>query len=74
MDAWKLTKLPELVNPQKTYFPAYLRISLNRIIVPAPSIPHFKGLGMRNLQYEISIYQKINNKATMTISSYFDFC
>ena len=62
MDAWKLTKLPELVNPQKTYFPAYLRISLNRIIVPAPSIPHFKGLDRINLQYEIRICQKRHNK------------
>ena len=42
-------------------------------MVQAPSIPHFKGLGMRNLQYEISIYQKINNKATMTMSSYLIF-
>ena len=32
------------------------------------------GLGMRNLQYELSIYQKINNKATIIMSSYFDFC
>ena len=36
--------------------------------------PRFKGLGMRNLQYELSIYQKINNKATIIMSSYFDFC
>ena len=49
-------------------------MSLDRIVVPAPSIPHFKGLGMRNLQYEISIYQKINDKAKMPMSSYFDFC
>ena len=55
-------------------FSSILWIFLDRIIVLAPSIPHFKGLGMRNLQYEISIYQKINNKATMTRSSYFDFC
>jgi hypothetical protein len=47
---------------------------LARNIVRAPTIPHFKGLGMRNLQYEISIYQKINNKATMPKSSYLDFC
>ena len=30
---------------------AYLSISLDRIVVLAPSIPHLKGLGMRNLQY-----------------------
>ena len=49
-------------------------MSLDRIIIGVPSTPHFKGLGMRNLQYEISIDQKINNKATMTMSTYFDFC
>ena len=37
---------------------AYLSISLEKIIVLAPSIPHFKGLGMRNLQYEIRICPK----------------
>ena len=31
---------------------AFLRISLDRAIVQASSIPHFKGLDMRNLQYE----------------------
>ena len=36
------------------------------IIVPAPSIPHFKGLGMRNLQYETRISQKSYNKGTIT--------
>ena len=39
------------------------------IIVQALSIPHFKGLGMRNLQYKISIYKRKHNK----MSSYFDF-
>ena len=34
---------------------AYLSISLDRIIVLAPSIPHFTGLGIRNLQYQIRI-------------------
>ena len=42
-------------------------------IVRSPSIPHFKGLDMRNLQYEIRVCQKIHNKVTLTISSYFDF-
>ena len=28
------------------------------MIAQAPSIPHFKGLDMRNLQYEIRICQK----------------
>jgi hypothetical protein len=31
----------------------------------APSIPHFKDLSMRNLQYEMGICQKIHNKVTM---------
>ena len=62
------------LKSMKSYLPAFLWISLDRTIVPAPSMPHFKGLGMRNLQYEISIYQKIDNKATMAMSSYFDFC
>ena len=43
---------------------AYLSISLNRIIVLAPSIPHFKGIGMRNLQYLIGICQKSHNTVT----------
>ena len=36
-------------------------------IVRSPSIPHFKGLEMKNLQYET------HNTVTLTISSYFDF-
>jgi hypothetical protein len=45
---------------------------LDRIIVRAPSIPHIEGLGMRNLQYELRICQKINNIVTMTMSSYYE--
>ena len=33
----------------------------------------FQEIDMNNLQYEIRIYQTINDKATMTMSSYFDF-
>ena len=60
----------------KSYFSAFLWISLDmiihghrcpRIIVEALSISHFKGLDMRNLQYEIRICQKHHNKVTMTI-------
>ena len=47
----------------KVTFPAFLWIFSDRIIVPAPNIPHFKGLGMIDLQYEIRMYQKINNKS-----------
>ena len=43
---------------------AYLSISLDRIIVLAPSIPRFKGLGIRNLQYQIIICQKSHNTVT----------
>ena len=43
-------------------------------MIQSPSIPHFKGLGMRNLQYEMIICQKTHNKVTMTMSSNFHFC
>ena len=62
------------LKSMKSYLLAFLWKSLDTIIVRTPTISHFKGLGMRNLQYEISIYQKINNKATMPMSSYLDFC
>ena len=35
------------------------------IIVQAPTIPHFKGLGMRNLQYEIKFCKKQHTKVAM---------
>ena len=44
-----------------------LWISPDKIIVPAPSIPHFKGLGIRNLQYESRICQKSHNTVTITV-------
>ena len=48
----------------KPHIKAYLLISLDRIIVLAPIIPRFKGLGMRNLQYWIRICQKSHNTVT----------
>ena len=42
----------------KSYFPAFLGKSLDRIIVQAPTTTHFKGLDLRNLQYEIKICKK----------------
>ena len=36
------------------------------MIAQAPSIPHFKGLDMRNLQYEIGICPKTHNKDKVT--------
>ena len=47
----------------KVTFSAFLWIFSDRIIVPATNIPHFKGLGMIDLQYEIRMHQKINNKS-----------
>ena len=58
----------------KSHFPAFLWISLKKNLLLAPSIPHFKGLGMANLQYEIKVCQKIHNKVTMAMSSYFAIC
>ena len=40
---------------------------LDNDIVWAPSILHFKGVGMRNLQYEMRICQKILNKVTESL-------
>ena len=42
----------------KIHVPAFLWISLDRIIIQAHSIPHFKGLGMRNLKYEMRFFKK----------------
>ena len=55
----------EITSDSKKFEPdikAYLAISLDRIIVLAPSIPHFKGLS--NLQYWIRICQKNHNTVT----------
>ena len=41
-----------------------LWIILDNIIVWAPCILHFKGLGMRNLKYEMRICKKSHNKVT----------
>ena len=46
---------------------------MDNIIVLAPSIRHFKGLGMRNLQYEMRICQKSHNKVTKTVYVWFKF-
>ena len=52
----------------KKYFPALSQISLKIIVVQAPTIPHFKGLDMRNLQYEIRVCPKQHTKVSMTLS------
>ena len=43
------------------------------IIVWAPSILHFKGLGMRNFQYEMRICHKSHNEVTKTVDEWFEF-
>ena len=45
--------------------------SYSKYLIP---MPLKWGLGMRNLPYELTVYQKINDKATIIMSSYFDFC
>ena len=50
----------------KKCLPSLSQISLKIIIVQAPTIPHFKGLSMRNLQYEIRICQKQHTKVAMS--------
>ena len=59
----RIDKDDESIN---SYFPSLSCIPFVRIVVKAHSIPHFKGLGMRNLEYEIRICQKIYNKGTIT--------
>ena len=44
-----------------------LSIFLDNIIVWAPNILYFEGLGMRNLQCEMKICQKSHNKVTKTV-------
>ena len=61
-------KLSKIDESMKFYFQAILQISLDQIFVQAPSIPHFKGLGMTNLEYEIRICQKIHTNVTITMS------
>ena len=41
----------------------------DNIIAWSPHILHFKGLGMRNLQYEMRICQKSHNKITKPVFS-----
>ena len=54
----------------KIPFPESLWISLARIIIRAPSIPPFKGLEMRSLQYEIRICQKNHNECQVSLKLY----
>ena len=64
----EIDKIDKTGESMKTYLPAFLWITFNTTIVQAPSIPHFKGLNMRNLQYEIKISQKTHTKVTMIMS------
>ena len=49
--------------------PAQAKIQLLAAIcsIVAPSILHFKGFGMRNLQYQIRICQKSHNTVTIAV-------
>ena len=47
---------------------------MDNIIVWAPIILHFKGIGMRNLQYEVRICQKSYNKVTKTKNAPIEEC
>ena len=38
---------------------------VDRIIVPTPSISHFKIIDIRNLQWAVSIYKRINDKVKL---------
>ena len=49
----------------KMYFPTCLWISCSRIIVWTPSLPHFKCLGMRNLENEIRFCQIRNDNVSV---------
>ena len=51
-------------------------ISPDKIIFPAPSIPHFKGLGMRNLLYmKVEFAKKaiIQSQLQFTYNVWFEF-
>ena len=50
----------------KKCLPSLSQISLKMIILQAPTIPHFKCLSMRNLQYKIRICQKQRTKVAMS--------
>ena len=42
-----------------------------KIEIQRPTLFHFKAFGMKNLQYEIRIPQKISNRATITENVYY---
>ena len=58
----KLTELTKTNQYMKPYFSALSWILLDRIIVQAPSMCHFKCLGMRNLENEIRICQNTHTQ------------
>ena len=64
----EIDKIDKTGESMKTYLPAFLWITFNTTIVQALSIPHFKGLNMRNLQYEKIIFPKHDTKVTITMS------
>ena len=71
MDFQKFTKLAQLVNPRKViFYQIYKYILVELLYGHLSSIPHFKGLSMRNLQYRIEI---CHNKVTKTVYLYYEF-
>ena len=48
----------DLVTKTDEFMKCYFEAILDQIIVQAPIIPHFKGLAIRNLEFEIRICQK----------------
>ena len=43
------------------------------ILLNGHLVVYFKGLGMRNLQYEMRVWQKSHNKVTKTVYVWFEF-
>ena len=55
-------------NQRKAIFQHFYEyVPLEKIIVQTPSSPYFKGVGMRNLQSKIRIFQKVHNKVILTV-------
>ena len=71
----KNAKLSKLVNSCKNVFKSFhsfLWISQWKIEVEGLNMSHFKAFGMINLQYELRICQKINNRVTMIVYVWFE--
>ena len=66
---WVCTKFLHLHFPISLIFQHfYEKLWIKSLYRQTPSIPHFKSLAMRNLQYYIIFCQKIHDKVTMAMS------